>query len=76
MRNITPLSPIEDGSRGGNLKAAMKRSGMTVAALSKATGISERTITALRSGRSGGNFATWRALARALGASVEELVSC
>lgn len=73
MACTTPLSPVLDPSSGAKLKARMSETGTTVAQLSERTGISTRTITALRNGRSSGNFATWRAISRALGTTVEEV---
>lgn len=70
----TLLTKMDDASSGKALKAAMEERKVTVKALSAATGLSDRTITALRSGRSAGNFATWRAISRALRVPVDELV--
>ena len=47
---------------------------MTVAALAEMTGGGVRTITALRSGKSEGNMATWRVIARRLGCTIDEIV--
>ena len=52
----------------------MERLGVTVAALAEMTGVNARTITALRSGKSEGNMATWRVLARRLGCTIDEIV--
>lgn len=70
----TPLTPVYDRGSGRRLKQAMADGGVTVSALSSMTGLSDRTITALRSGRSAGNMATWRAIGRALRRDVTELV--
>lgn len=70
---LTPVSPIDDRSSGEALKGVMDELGMTVRELSERTGLSSRTITALRSGRSQGNFATWRAISKVTGRSVDEL---
>lgn len=70
---IGEAARLGDGSGGARLKAAMEAGGVTVAELSRRTGISTRTITALRSGRSDGCFATWRAISRALGLGIEEV---
>ena len=69
----TLLTRLDDASSGEALKRAMAERKVTVKALSEATGLSDRTITALRSGRSAGNFATWRAISRALRVPVDEL---
>ena len=58
---------------GAKLKAWMDSHKVTVTALSEQTGLSQRTITAIRSGRSAGNFATWRAIARAMRCGIEEV---
>lgn len=73
MACTTPLSPVKDPSSGAKLKARMRETGTTVAELSERTGISTRTITALRSGASAGNFATWCAIARAMRCGIEEV---
>lgn len=70
----SPVAPVADGSGGRRLRAAMRSEGVTVARLSKLTGLSQRTITKLRSGASEGNAATWRAISRALGKPIDELV--
>lgn len=74
MRIGDIASPMRDRSMGRRLKAAMAEKGVTVRRLSEETGLSSRTITKLRSGESEGTFASWRAIARALRMSVEELV--
>lgn len=51
-----------------------RRRGVTVAALAEMTGVNARTITALRSGKSEGNMATWRVIARRLGCTIDEIV--
>lgn len=48
--------------------------GVTLPMLAGMTGINPRTITALRSGRSEGNMATWRVIARRLGCIIDEIV--
>ena len=72
MRSTGPLAPVRDPSSGERLKSKMEEGGHTVASLSRATGLSERTITNLRSGKSG-NLATWRAIARALQCTIDEI---
>lgn len=52
----------------------MERRAVTVAALAEMTGVNARTITALRSGKSEGNMATWRVIARRLGCTIDEIV--
>lgn len=61
-------------SAAAALKHWMEETKTTVKQLSAATGISERTITALRSGRSAGNFATWRIICRRTGLNIEEIM--
>ena len=56
------------------LKQWMEETKTTVRQLSAATGISERTITALRNGKSAGNFATWRIICRRTGLNIEEIM--
>lgn len=59
---------------GAKLKAWMDSHNVTVTALSEQTGLSKRTITAIRSGSSAGNFATWRAICRRTGLDVNEIM--
>lgn len=59
---------------GAKLKAWMYAHKVTVTALSEQTGLSKRTITAIRSGSSAGNFATWRAICRRTGLDVNEIM--
>lgn len=74
MRYMTPTGEVNDFTNGSALKSAMDERGVTVAQLSKATGLSTRTITAIRNGKSGGNGATWVAISRALGVALDSLV--
>ena len=74
MTICTPLTQNADRESGEKLKKVMGEQGITVAALAEATGLSSRTITALRSGKSAGNMATWRIIARRLGRNIDELV--
>lgn len=74
MRDVTPLTAMKDGTSGAALKREMEQRGVTVAQLAKMTGINPRTITALRSGKSEGNMATWRVIARRLGCTIDEIV--
>lgn len=74
MRDVTPLTAMKDGTSGATLKREMEQRGVTVAQLAKMTGINARTITALRSGKSEGNMATWRVIARRLGCTIDEIV--
>lgn len=74
MRYVTPVGIVQDETAGKKLKAKMEDAGVTIAALSAKTGLSSRTISNLRSGKSAGNGATWIAISRALGASIDELV--
>lgn len=74
MRFMTPNGAVDDKSSGKSLKAAMDAKSVTVAQLSSKTGLSTRTINNLRSGKSAGNGATWIAISRALGMSIDELV--
>lgn len=73
MRFVTPLSPIVDRTHGEMLKRKMKEGGWTNESLSQATNLSTKTITNLRTAKSQGNFATWTAIARAMGLTVEEV---
>lgn len=73
MRFVTPLSPIVDRTMGAMLKQKMEEGGWTNKSLSKATNLSPKTITNLRTAKSQGNFATWTAIARAMGMTVEEV---
>lgn len=66
-------SPLRDRSLGRRLKLAMEDRGVTVRGLASMTGLNPKTITNLRSGKSEGNFATWRVIARALRMTVDEL---
>lgn len=59
---------------GAALKQWMEETKTTVKQLSAATGISERTITALRNGKSAGNFATWRIICRRTGLDIERIM--
>lgn len=74
MTICTPLTQNADRESGEKLKKVMEEQGITVTALAEATGLSSRTITALRSGKSAGNMATWRIIARRLGRNIDELV--
>lgn len=75
MRYVTPLTPMNDGSCGECLKRVMAEQGVTVAELSRRTGLSERCIRYLRAGKSQGNFFTWRKIANVLGKKlVEEVI--
>ena len=65
---------MKDGTSGAALKGVMEQRGVTVAQPAKMTGINPRTITALRNGKSEGNMATWRAIARRLGCTIDEIV--
>lgn len=58
---------------GAVLKKWMADNGVTVKRLSKMTGLSERTITGLRSGRTVGNFATWRIICRRTGLDIAQI---
>lgn len=62
-----------DESGGARLREAMEREGWTVARLSDESGVSERTISALRNGSSAGSFVTWRLIARAMGLGLMEV---
>lgn len=74
LRNVTPITPVDDKTNGKALKAAMARKHETNQSLSDKTGLSTRTICNLRSGARGGTFASWLAISRALGMTVEEVL--
>lgn len=63
---------MPDRSCGSCLREAMSEAGVTVKELSLRTGLNTKTITNLRSGRSEGNFDTWRKIASVLGKKVVE----
>lgn len=64
--------PKQDAA--AKLKEWMLATNTTVKQLSASTGISERTITALRNGKSIGNFATWRIICRRTGLDINEIM--
>ena len=72
LRNVGGVRKVPDRSCGSCLKDAMSEAGVTVGELSRRTGLSTKTITNLRNGRSEGNFNTWRKIANALGKKVVE----
>ena len=74
MTICTPLTQNADRESGEKLKKVMEEQDITVTALAEATGLSSRTITSLRTGKSAGNMATWRIIARRLGRNIDELV--
>lgn len=74
MRHAGPLVIQRDRTSGERLKQAMKDSGATVRSLSEATNLSEKTIQNLRNGRSQGNTATWRVIARRLRVDIDWLL--
>lgn len=73
LRYATPHSIVRDRTSGERLKLGMKKKDITVAKLAESTGLSEACIKGLRSGRSDGNFSTWRAISRRLGISLDWL---
>lgn len=74
MRYAGPLVIQRDRTSGERLKQAMKDAGATVRSLSEATNLSEKTIQNLRNGRSQGNTATWRVIARRLRVDIDWLL--
>ena len=72
MRNVGGVRKVPDRSCGSCLREAMSEAGVTVKELSLRTGLNTKTITNLRSGRSEGNFDTWRKIASVLGKKVVE----
>lgn len=59
---------------GDALRRWMADNRVTVKSLSETTGLSERTITALRQGKVNGNLATWRIICRRTGLSMDEVM--
>ena len=62
------------GSGGSRLLAVMEERGVSRRRLAKMTGLDCRTVSGICSGKREGNMATWRAIARALGCSLDDIV--
>lgn len=69
-----PNATIGDGSSGGRLRDYLKGAGVSRKELARRTGLDPRTVSHICSGRREGNMATWRAIARALGCSLDDIV--
>lgn len=69
-----PNAAVGDGSSGRRLSEYLRGAGVSRRELARRTGLDQRTVSALCSGRREGNMATWRAIARALGCSLDEIV--
>lgn len=74
LRYATPLTELKDASGGTKLKSYLETHSTTQAELSRMTGLSTRTIRAIVSGKREGNLATWRAIARSLHCTVDEIL--
>lgn len=73
MRYAGPNAAVSDGSGGKRLAAYLRAHDVKRAELSRRTGVSTRTISAICSGKRDGNMATWRAFARALGCTLDDI---
>lgn len=56
------------------LQAKLRELGMSRSALSRATGIKLKTISALCEGRRGGRIDTWRLIAETLGCRLSDIL--
>lgn len=69
----SPLYPVSDPTMAKALKKIMRESGVSIAELSRRTGVSTNTVSAIASAKRMGNIATWMAFARALGTTLSEI---
>lgn len=76
MRWVKPTTEVTDLSNGKRLVKEMSEQGISKAELSRRSGVSEKTIQNLRTGRSKGNMGTWFLIAKVLGMDMNELVRC
>lgn len=70
---VSPNSPVRDLGDGIRLTMAIEASGMSRNEIAERAGIHRRTLQNIEHGRTYGNIATWRALAKALGCSVDDI---
>lgn len=69
-----PNAAVNDGTSGRKLAAYLREHKVSRNELSRRTGLSVRTVSDICGGRREGNMATWRAIARALGCALDDLV--
>ena len=69
-----PNAALGDASSGKRLDAWLKAHKVSRNELSRRTGVSVRAIRSIVSGEREGNMATWRAFARALGCTLDDIV--
>ena len=72
-RVYTPLMTIDDPRYGEALKSIMDEKGLTFEDISRRSGISVSTVKRIASGARMGNFATWLALAKAVGCRIADI---
>lgn len=73
MRYLGPNAAVSDGSSGKRLISYLRSNGVSRGELSRRTGIAPKTISSICSGKRDGNMATWRAIARALGCTLDDI---
>ena len=73
MRYAGPNAAVRDGSSGKKLSAYLRAREVSRGELSRRTGIATKTLSAICTGKRDGNMATWRAIARALGCTLDDI---
>ena len=68
-----PNAALRDASSGKRLDAYLKEHKVSRNELSRRTGVSVRAIRSIISGDRDGNMVTWRAFARALGCTLDDI---